>query len=134
MVRPQLLCVATLDERTHEVRRSRKGGAPSLARSLDAEADREVRLASADRSSDENIVSSYDPVAASEIGDLRRTESLGGAEAEFVERLHLRERCSVESLLDGTRPATRSRRRGPHASGPRRTSCPRALVEQGSRT
>src|SRR4051794_19628223 len=105
MVRPQLLCVATLDERTHEVRRSRKGDAPSLARSLDAEADREVRLASADRSSDENIVSSYDPVAASEIGDLRRTESLGGAEAEFVERLHLRERCSVESLLDGTRPA-----------------------------
>ena len=83
-----------------EIGRSDERDSPSLTGSLDAESDREMRLASADGACEQDILATRDPIPASQLRDLGRGEAFGGAEIELVQGLHLGECGGVQSLLD----------------------------------
>jgi len=57
----QLLLVASLDQRTHQVGGAPEDNAPSLSRRFDAERDRQMRLARADGTGEEDILAARDP-------------------------------------------------------------------------
>ena len=69
-------------------------------RRFDAERDRQVRLAGADRAGEDQILRRGDPLAARERVDLRRADALGGGEIKRVERLHLGKARLAEPLPD----------------------------------
>lgn len=72
----------------------------TLARGLDAECDREMRLAGADRSGEEHVFGAPDPLAARELEHELRVDAVGRGEVEAVDRLVLGGARRVESLLD----------------------------------
>ena len=83
-----------------EIGRAREEHAPFLLRRFDAERDREVRFAGADRAGEDQILGRGDPLAARERVDLRRADAVGGGEVEGVERLHLRKARLAQPLAD----------------------------------
>ena len=63
--------VARLDQLAHEVGRAHEGDAVAAAYGLDAECDREVRLAGADRPGDHDVLGAFDVLTGRELGELR---------------------------------------------------------------
>ena len=98
--RVELAGVARFEQLTHEIGRAGEEHAAFLLRRFDAERDREVRFAGADRAGEDQILRRGDPLAARERVDLRRADAVGGGEVEGVERLHLREARLAEPLAD----------------------------------
>jgi hypothetical protein len=97
----EFACIARFNEDAHEVRCTREGDTPLLPYGLDAERDREVSLARADRPGEDHVLGALEPAAARELGDLSSIDALGGGEVELVERLSLRESCIAQTLTDG---------------------------------
>ena len=93
--------VARLDQLAHEVGRADEGDPPAYAgiprravaaaRGLDAERDREVRLAGADRPGDHDDVGALDVLAGRELGELRPLDAPQRLPVELLEGLEVRE-------------------------------------------
>ena len=96
----ELAGIARFEQLTHEIGRAGEEHAAFLLRRFDAERDREVRFAGADRAGEDQILGRRDPLAARERVDLRRVDAVGGGEVEGVERLHLREARLAQPLAD----------------------------------
>ena len=96
----ELAGVARFEQLPHEIGRAGEEHAAFLLRRFDAERDRQVRLAGADRAGEDQILRRRDPLAARERVDLRRVDALGRGEVERVERLHLGEARLAEPLAD----------------------------------
>jgi hypothetical protein len=64
----ELTLIARFDERAHEIGGAREEDTATSARRFDAEGDGEVRLSSADRAGEDEIVGTRDPFAAGERG------------------------------------------------------------------
>ncbi len=83
--------VARLDQIAHEVGRAHEGDAVAAASGLDAERDREVRLAGADRPGDDDVLGALDVLTGRELGELRPRDALQGIPVELLEGLEVRE-------------------------------------------
>ena len=68
-----------------------EGDAVAAAGSLDAERDREVRLAGADRPGDDDVLGALDVFAGGELGELRPLDALQRVPVELLEGLEVGE-------------------------------------------
>ena len=96
----ELAGIARFEQLPHEIGRAGEEHAAFLLRRFDAERDREMRLAGADRAGEDQILGRGDPLAARERVDLRRADAVGGGEVEGVERLHLGKARLAQPLAD----------------------------------
>ena len=94
---PELARIARFEELAHQIGGARKEHASLLPRRFDAERDREVRLARADRAGEDQILGRGDPLAAGERVDLRGVDALGCRKVK------------VSSVLTSGKRASRSR-------------------------
>ena len=100
---PQLPLIAGFDQIADEI-----GGlaepdpVPALC-GLDAESDREMRLAGADGSDQDHIVAAVDVVAAGQLAQLRFGDALQGLEVDLFERLVVGEASRSQPALYGAK-------------------------------
>ena len=103
----KLPCVPGLEQRPHEVSCAQEREALAQLRGFDAERDREVGFADADRPSEDDVVAARKPVASRKVADLRgRDGAASGREVEGVEGLQLG-KVRVMNTLSNRRVATR---------------------------
>ena len=93
--------VARLDEVADEVGGADEGDAVTAAGGLDAERDREVRLAGADRSGDDDVLAALEVVAGGELSELRPLDALQRVPVELLEGLEVGEARLAQQPLDG---------------------------------
>ena len=96
----ELARIAGFEELTDEIGGAGKQHAAFLFRRLDAERDRQVRFAGADRTGEDEILRRGHPLAARQRVDLRRADAVGGREVEGVERLHFGKARLAQPLAD----------------------------------
>ena len=92
--------VARLDEFANEVGGAHEGDAVAAAGSLDAERDREVRLAGADRPGDDDVLGALDVFAGGELGELRPLDALQRVPVELLEGLEVGEPRLAQQACD----------------------------------
>ena len=102
--------VARLDELAHEVGGAHEGDPPAYAGiprravaaagSLDAERDREVRLAGADRPGDDDVLGALDVFAGRQLGELRPLDALQRVPVELLEGLQVGEPRLAQQACD----------------------------------
>src|SRR5690606_15824438 len=83
--------VARLEQRAHEVGGADEGNVLAPTRRLDAEPDRQVRFASADRPGEDDVVAALDPAAARQLDKELGIDTIGGRDVEVSQRLELGE-------------------------------------------
>ena len=96
----ELAGVARFEQLPDQIGGAREEHAPFLFRRFDAERDREVGLAGADRAGEDQILRRRDPLAARQRVNLRRADALDRREIKRVEGLHLGKARLAQPLAD----------------------------------
>src|SRR5205807_1476198 len=98
----ELALIACLHERADEIGSACEEYTATQLRGLDTERDGEMGLSGADRSGEDEILCARDPLAASELGDDRRTHgSVACREIEAVQCLGFWEARLVQTMTHG---------------------------------
>jgi hypothetical protein len=96
----ELTGIARFDQLPDQIGGSGEEHASFLLRGFDAQCDREVRFAGADRAGEDQILGSGDPRSTRERVDLRGADAVGRGEVEGIEGLHLRKARLAQPLAD----------------------------------